>query len=740
MAQSVCIVGAGPAGLVAAKNLLHGAPEGVFKVTIFEAQKDLGGLWPTSKDDTGRQIHPLMFTNGSKHTVAFSDLCWEDDNISQFPRAYNVGQYLHRYYDRYLHGNPNFQLLLNSRVMESKPSANGSDQWIVHFDSGNEMHTRTFDYLIVASGFFGQPITPPCFHQTQSSGIPVLHSCQYRDLKGLLGKGRPGGGKILVVGGQMSGVEIAGTIGTHLSSAINSPDKFDIPDIGNYSIHNVVPRPTWVFPLFTSPEPTTAGAPFLPLDFGFFNRNNRGETLANTQGHIDEENAEFMHGLYQYMLGGDQSEFSSKIQITEESMTIQPHMSVSDWYCDFVRSGLITVSHGKVNSMEGDTAYISLGDQQINEIAAVVIATGFDPSPCLSFLPDDIRQKLSHSPKHVNQPLALAFHGTHHPDIPKLGFVGFYRNPYWGVMEMHARYLTKLWSDPTSASLQRKLASDNSIQTTLSLRDDPRVSQYPMGDYPYLMQEFAEALDLSFFSLPTPEGMPTLSHNDLPLDMFTPARYHDNYSGNIETNDAEMAVRKIQTVIKLSLTTPKYVARGIFRSLLGSWKIKTTIKALASSSPEEILVGNMEFLLRRATRDGQQHLMNGSQVKHDGDALEYLCVEKMTQQDGSATDKPESRYVWRYDDQVDLLSVWSVGHDDPMRANSLSHTIEFKQPRDEEEREDGWLAYANNLRTAELEVSYKFAFQAVNLTEWSITTTFKVDDKDFMAQKVMTRY
>jgi len=276
MAKSVCIVGkclvivnqqvihhlisslgAGPAGLVAAKNLLHGGPEGFFKVSIFEAQKDLGGLWPTSRDDTGRQIHPLMFTNGSKHTVAFSDLCWEDDGISQFPRAYNVGQYLHRYYDQYLNGNPNFQLQLNSRVMESKPSANGSGPWIVHFESGNEMHRETFDYLIVASGFFGRPITPPCFHQTQSSGIPVLHSCQYRDLQGLLGKGRAGGGKILVVGGQMSGVEIAGTIGTHLSSAINSPDEFEIPDIAKYSIHNVVPRPTWVFPLFTSPEVST---------------------------------------------------------------------------------------------------------------------------------------------------------------------------------------------------------------------------------------------------------------------------------------------------------------------------------------------------------------------------------------------------------------------------------------------------------------------------------------------------
>ncbi|GIJ87023.1 hypothetical protein Asppvi_005925 [Aspergillus pseudoviridinutans] len=740
MAKSVCIVGAGPAGLVAAKNLLNGAPQGFFKVVIFEAQKDLGGLWPTSRDDTERQIHPLMFTNGSKHTVAFSDLCWEDEHISQFPRAYNVGQYLRRYHDRYLDGNPNFELRLNSRVIRTETSPDVSGPWSVSFRSSTGTNLEIFDYLIVASGFFGQPITPPCFERTKTTGIPVLHSCHYRDLKGLLGKGRAGGGKILVVGGQMSGVEIAGTIGTHLSSAINSPGEFEISDIDKYSIHNVVPRPTWVFPLFTSPEPTVAGAPFLPLDFGFFNRNNRGEILTNTQGHIDEENAEFMHGLYQYMLGGDQSEFSPEIQITEDSMTIQPHMSVSDWYCEFVRSGLITVSHGKVKAMEGDTAYISTGQGEISEIAAVVLATGFDPTPCLSFLPEAIRERLSHSPKHVNQPLALAFHGTHHPDIPNLGFVGFYRNPYWGVMEMHARYLTKLWSDPTSESLQRKRINDDSIQRTLSLRDDPRVSQYPMGDYPYLMQEFADALDLKMVSSDEPSGMPCLSHNDRPLDMFHPARYQDHSSGEIGAHDARLARDKVQDIIKCSLTTPKYVARGVFRSLLGTWDVKTLVQTMPPCQEDKSCIGSVQFLLRKQTTDGYQHLTNGHRVECDDDGLEYLCVEEHgLDQDRDSVCVSNARHVWRYDDLSDSLSVWSVGLDDPVRALSLSHRIEFEQPEEEIEREDGWLARAEHLKTPNVSVAYKFAFQAVNLMEWSITTLFKVDEKVITVQKIMTR-
>jgi hypothetical protein len=35
---------------------------------------------------------------------------------------------------------------------------------------------------------------------------------------------------------------------------------------------------------------------------------------------------------------------------------------------------------------------------------------------------------------------------------PTLGFVGFYRSPYWGVMEMQARFLGKYWEGNSKVS------------------------------------------------------------------------------------------------------------------------------------------------------------------------------------------------------------------------------------------------------------------------------------------------
>lgn len=167
--------------------------------------------------------------------------------------------------------------------------------------------------------------------------------------------------------------------------------------------------------------------------------------------------------------------------------------------------------------------------------------------------------------------------------------------------------------------------------------------------------------------------------------------------------------------------------------------MKTIVKTLAPSQLDKTSAGTVQFLLWRETTDGHQHLTNSHQVKGNDNGLEYLCVEdSVLDQSRDTVAMSNTCHVWCYDDLLDSLSMWSVGRDDPMQAHSLSHMIDFKQPKDEEEREDGWLAHTSHLSTAELDVSYKFAFQAVNLMEWSITRFFKVDGKDFMVHKVMT--
>lgn len=240
---------------MAAKSLLHDASPGSFKVTIFEAQPRIGGLWPAHKDDAAGLVHPLMVANQSKHTMQFSDLAWES-GTPEFPRAWQVGQYLDRYLKRYCQ---DAELRLGARVKSATPVPTSpgentpATRWnlLVEPTSG-EVEERKFDYILISTGFFGKAALP--LQHSLEDGIPTIHSSEYRNLQGLIGDASGKGGKILVVGGQMSGVEIAGTIASHISSAMHSLDTSTIPDISNYSIHHIVQRPIWVVPLHTSPK------------------------------------------------------------------------------------------------------------------------------------------------------------------------------------------------------------------------------------------------------------------------------------------------------------------------------------------------------------------------------------------------------------------------------------------------------------------------------------------------------
>lgn len=464
--------------------------------------------------------------------------------------------------------------------------------------------------------------------------------------------------------------------------------------------------------------------------------------MVNTQGRVDEKTAQIVNGIFQNALGTDQSAFSPLLQIDDVAKTQPPYLAVSDWYCDFVRSGSISLSNGKFASLNGDTATLADGTE-IKDVIAVVLATGFDPSPCISYLPKDVLKTLNHSPKHGEQPLALAFHGTHHPDVPGLGFVGFYRSPYWGVMQMQARFLAEYWSSPKDAlpeTLELKLNSDKSIQRTLDLRDDPRLSQFPMGDYPFLMQEFSEALSIPRVD-PSLRDIPSLSHNSLPLDMLTPARYPSPSDHASAREDSEKLRQDTVRVAIEGLTTPRFMPRAVFRSLLGTWKLERDLTSRLPTHPSGHFSGTAQFLLRDKTSDGLQCAKQELEMSNceEDVGMEYLYIEDGEfKTDSGFGFRATRRYVWRYDEQKESLSVWFAKPDDPKRADYLFHEIEFLQPQGG--REKGWSAKAGHLCIDDYyDVKYNFAFEAVNLKNWSIEYMVNGPQKDYTIKGAYSR-
>lgn len=200
-----------------------------------------------------------MCTNQSRHTVSFSDLAWGAEE-PKFPKAWMVGRYLERYLRTYGEG---WEVRLGCRVRRVEREGEGWKVWVKKSkseggkDEGSEAEeVLDFDYVIVATGFFGKAKLP---RGLEKADVPVAHSSEIREIKSLIsrddGKAVGTGRKIVVVGGQMSGVETAAAIAMQISSAANTPGDTTIEDAGKYVVTHLVQKPVWVMPLTFPVDP-----------------------------------------------------------------------------------------------------------------------------------------------------------------------------------------------------------------------------------------------------------------------------------------------------------------------------------------------------------------------------------------------------------------------------------------------------------------------------------------------------
>jgi hypothetical protein len=277
-----------------------------------------------------------------------------------------------------------------------------------------------------------------------------------------------------------------------------------------------------------------------------------------------------------------------------EILSEAPWLAINDNYAEFVRSGLITISTGSFvrtdskSSHEGTSVVLSSDGQEqvINNVAAIVLATGFEAVGSLSFLPKEVLMTLGYDPKCTSLPLALDLHSTIHHDVPDLGFVGFYRGPFWGVMEMQSRFLGKLWTGDEKA--MRVLAShvSNVPQLRNCYYETPKqLSQFPMGDYVYIMESFKEIMDIE-------------SAGEARKGIVIPARYTTVAQSKEMQQQSAEALAVVGNLLHQSRNNHKFVAKAIFRSLQGDWQLNRSLISSISTYPSGTFRGTARFFPR----------------------------------------------------------------------------------------------------------------------------------------------
>ncbi len=193
-----CVIGAGAAGLAAARHLKASA----IPFEVVEMEQDVGGLWDASlpRSPVYRSAHlissrpltefpdfpmPREFPDYPSHTQALAYL-------RSFARAFGL-----------------YDVIRFGRAVERAERADG-DGWRVTFSDGE---ARVYSGLIVAAGIHREPNTPILPGKFEGESI---HSCRYKAPDIFRGK------RVLVVGAGNSGCDIAVEAGQHAARAFMS--------------------------------------------------------------------------------------------------------------------------------------------------------------------------------------------------------------------------------------------------------------------------------------------------------------------------------------------------------------------------------------------------------------------------------------------------------------------------------------------------------------------------------------
>ncbi|MEM8961158.1 MAG: NAD(P)-binding domain-containing protein [Acidobacteriota bacterium] len=203
-APRACVIGAGPSGLTAAKNLLQVGIEPV----VYEARADLGGNWNATSNPDVPTVFDTTRLISSKTLSAYEDFPFPADTDA-YPRRQPLAAYFDAYAERFgLRDHIRFHVSVESVA----PIDNG---WSVRIEdkTTGERTVEPFDAVFVCNGHHATPRIPAVF---QGHDDRVVHSSAFWRATPFAGE------RVLVVGGGNSGCDIAVEVSrvaktTHLS-------------------------------------------------------------------------------------------------------------------------------------------------------------------------------------------------------------------------------------------------------------------------------------------------------------------------------------------------------------------------------------------------------------------------------------------------------------------------------------------------------------------------------------------
>lgn len=197
----VCVIGAGPSGIAAAKHCLQA---GISDLVVYDRNNQVGGNWVYSDDVGHSSVYETAHIISSKRWSQYHDYPMP----AQYP-DYPNHRLLKAYFQGYAdHFGVTPCIQFNTTVISAVELPDHT--WELTLDNGQVEH---FDHLIVCNGHHWNPRHPQ--YPGSFSG-EITHSHHYRSHLAYKGK------RVLVVGGGNSACDIVCDVSRHASfSAIS---------------------------------------------------------------------------------------------------------------------------------------------------------------------------------------------------------------------------------------------------------------------------------------------------------------------------------------------------------------------------------------------------------------------------------------------------------------------------------------------------------------------------------------
>jgi len=166
--KTIGIIGAGISGLVTAKTCL----EYGYSIKVFEKDKELGGVWSSSRR------YPGVTTQNTKDTYHFSDFPMPKD-YPQWPSGDQMQTYLSDYAKKF----NVFPFIQFSHEVTNIDF--NDDEWSIAGKCGSAIFFEQVDFLVICNGTFSDPFIPhiPGMDSFIASGGQVLHSTEFHSTK-----------------------------------------------------------------------------------------------------------------------------------------------------------------------------------------------------------------------------------------------------------------------------------------------------------------------------------------------------------------------------------------------------------------------------------------------------------------------------------------------------------------------------------------------------------------------------